>query len=220
MIRPSILVCLASLALAATLPACSTTTIALKEKFGYVKRDQLVDSVKAARDEQQGAKKQFESALAEFLAVTNTNGGELETRYNKLKGDYEASQKRATAVTDRIQTVDNVAQALFSEWKTEIGHYTSPALKTASEQQLSQTKGQYDKLLTSMRTAESKMQPVLAAFKDQVLFLKHNLNARAIASLQSTATQIQTDVGALVRDMESSIAEANSFIDQMQTTAK
>jgi hypothetical protein len=46
--------------------------------------------------------------------------------------------------------------------------------------------------------------------------LKHNLNARAIASLQANADQLQGDITALVRDMESSIAEANSFIQQMQ----
>jgi len=212
-----ILLLAASLALTLA-TGCSSTAIALKESFGYVKREQLVDNVKAARDEQQAAKKQFESALAEFLAVTGTSGGELETKYNKLKAGYEASEKRAAAVTDKIQSVDTVAQALFAEWKTEIGQYSSPQLKTASEQQLADTRSQYDKLLGSMRTAEGKMKPVLTAFKDQVMFLKHNLNARAIASLQTTATQVQTDVASLVRDMEASIAEANAFIDQMGTS--
>ena len=61
------------------------------------------------------------------------------------------------------------------------------------------------------------MDPVLAAFKDQVLFLKHNLNARAISSLQGNAAQMQTDINALIRDMEASIKEANSFIDQMES---
>jgi hypothetical protein len=66
-----------------------------------------------------------------------------------------------------------------------------------------------------MRAAEQKMQPVLVAFNDQVLFLKHNLNAQAIASLQTTAAGIETDVNRLIEDMEKSIAEANSFIEEM-----
>jgi hypothetical protein len=49
-----------------------------------------------------------------------------------------------------------------------------------------------------------------------VLFLKHNLNARAISSLQQNAGQIQGNVRTLVREMEASIAEANAFIEQMQ----
>jgi len=50
-----------------------------------------------------------------------------------------------------------------------------------------------------------------------VLFLKHNLNARAVSSLQQNATQIQSDVKNLVREMETSITEANAIIEQMQT---
>jgi hypothetical protein len=60
------------------------------------------------------------------------------------------------------------------------------------------------------------MDPVLKRFNDQVLYLKHNLNAQAIASLQTTAAGIDTDVSALIKDMEASIAEADDFIKQMK----
>jgi hypothetical protein len=59
------------------------------------------------------------------------------------------------------------------------------------------------------------MTPVLSAFKDQVLFLKHNLNARAVASLSDTVKGIEGDVGRLIAEMNASIAEANQFIEQM-----
>ena len=61
--------------------------------------------------------------------------------------------------------------------------------------------------------------PVLAAFHDQVLFLKHNLNAEAISSLKETAGGINDDVKALIADMDKSINEANSFVAQMKTTS-
>ena len=51
-----------------------------------------------------------------------------------------------------------------------------------------------------------------------MLFLKHNLNARAISSLQQNAGQIQSDVTRLVKEMEASIAQANAFIQQMQAS--
>jgi hypothetical protein len=209
-----------SAALLGLIPAgnsgCSSTSMAIKEKFGYAKREQLVDKVESARDGQQEAKQQFESALQEFLSVTGTSGGDLEAKYNKLKKEYERSESRASTVRSRIADVERVGEALFKEWKQELGQYSNESLRRASEQQLSTTRGQYDKLVGVMKAASGKMDPVLTAFKDQVLFLKHNLNAQAISSLQTTATQIQGDVSALVRDMEASIAEANSFIQQMQ----
>lgn len=200
---------------------CASTKIAIKERFGYAKREQLVDNVKAARDQQQEAKEQFASALDEFLAVTNMRGNvaDLEARYSRLKTAYERSEREAEDVRRRIRDVERVADALFAEWKRELGEYESESLRRASERQLEETRVRYNGLLRAMKDAESKMAPVLAAFKDQVLFLKHNLNARAIASLQGTAAEIQGDVERLIREMEESIAEADAFVREMEAGA-
>ena len=64
-------------------------------------------------------------------------------------------------------------------------------------------------------TSAAQVSAVLAAFGDQVLFLKHNLNARAIASLDSTLGELEDEIAVLIGDMEASIAEANAFIDEM-----
>ena len=207
---------LTAVAIAAAVPAgCASTRIELAEKFGYAKREQLSDKVKSARDGQQEAKQQFESALAEFIAVTGVDVKDLESRYAKLTKEYERSKTKAAAVTDRIESVERVGEALFREWKEELKQYSSDTMRSASQRQLDQTRVQYDRLVGAMKAAESKMAPVLAAFSDQVLFLKHNLNARAVAALQGTVTQVQDDVAALVREMETAITEANSFIDQL-----
>jgi hypothetical protein len=199
---------------------CASQRIAVSEKFGHAKREQLVDRVQDARDGQVAAKQQFESALKEFLAVSKVSSAELhdlEERYDKLNGEYKRSESRAEDVHDRITKVQQVADALFKEWRGELKQYSNEDLRRRSEQQLDTTRRQYDRLIDVMKAAESKMAPVLSAFRDQVLFLKHNLNARAISSLQQNAGQIQSDVTNLVREMEASIAEANSFISQMQT---
>ncbi len=199
---------------------CASQQMAIAEAFGYAKREQLVDKVRAARDSQTEAKRQFESALKEFLSVTDVAGAapevkELESRYDKLKSEYERSESRAKAVSGRIEAVNTVGDALFAEWREELKQYSSDAMRRASEKQMDETRVQYDKLIAAMKAAEGKMPPVLAAFKDRVLFLKHNLNARAIASLQGTSAQIQSDVGGLVREMEASVAEADKFIQQV-----
>jgi hypothetical protein len=105
-----------------------------------------------------------------------------------------------------------VANALFKEWETELEQYSNDKLRRASAQQLTQTRERYTPLLGAMRRAESKIDPVLMAFRDQVLFLKHNLNAQAIASLQGEFMSIENDIASLIKEMETSIAEADSFI--------
>lgn len=219
--RSALVRCLAPLlglalgAAVSSLAACSSTTIAVKEAFGISKREQLVARVEDARDQQNEAKEQFASALDEFLAVTGSGGTDLEARYRSLTKSFEASEAQAKAVSARIRDVEAVSSKLFSEWERELGEYSSEALRASSQSQLDQTRTQYDKLVGVMRGAESKMQPVLAAFRDQVLFLKHNLNAQAISSLGNTAVQIESDVARLISEMEASINEADSFIRQM-----
>ena len=200
---------------------CASHRIAIAEKFGYAKREQLVDRVQDARDGQVTAKEQFQSALKQFLAVTNVSSTELrdlEAQYDKLNREYERSESRAQEVHDRIAKVQQVADALFNEWREELKQYTNENLRRSSRDQLEDTRRKYDRLIEVMKAAESRMAPVLSAFKDQVLFLKHNLNARAISSLQQNADQIQSDVTKLVREMETSIKEANTFIEQMQSS--
>lgn len=200
----------------ARLSGCSSAEIAVKESLGYAKREQLVDRVENARDGQEEAKEQFESALEEFLSVTGVQTGELEKKYKAIKGSHERCEDRAESVRSRIRDVERVAGALFKEWEAELEQYGSEELRAASRRQLNETRVRYGTLVGSMKEAASKMDPVLAAFKDQVLFMKHNLNARAIASLQETSGQIRADVRTLVAEMEHAINEANAFIKEMQ----
>lgn len=207
-----------TLALAALAPqaGCSSTMIAVRESLGQPKREQLARKVEATRDSQEAAKKQFASALDEFIAITGVKPGELESRYRSLNAAYERAESRADTVRSRIRETQRVADSLFAEWQRELGQYSDASLRAASERQMMETRGRYDQLIGAMNAAAAKMDPVLSAFKDRVLFLKHNLNAQAIAALQGNVGQIQGDVGSLIAEMERSIAEANSFISQMQ----
>ena len=206
------------LALAAVLlTGCSSMYYKTWEKFGYEKRDLLVGEVEDAKTAQEKAKEQFKTTMQRFQELTNFQGGELEAKYNKLSSEYERSKSRADAVSEHIADVDSVATAMFKEWKQELSEYDNADLRRKSQQQLDASQDRYRDLIAAMRKAESKMKPVLIAFRDQVLFLKHNLNAQAIASLQTEAAEIDQDVQALIKEMEASINEANEFIKQMKT---
>lgn len=206
----SAIVCVALVA------GCQTAYYGAMEKVGFEKRDILVDRVEEARDDQQAAKQQFTTALQQFRAVTGFTGGQLGTAYDTLNESYERSKAKANAVHDSIVKVDDVAQALFKEWQAELEEYTNEALRRESAQKLTMTRDRYAQLLAAMKRAEASTAPVLNTFHDQVLFIKHNLNAQAIASLQGQLNVIETDVSALVREMEQSIAEANEFIGAIE----
>ena len=198
------------------LAGCQTMEYAVKEKFGIHKRDILVARVQDARQAQDAARQQFASALEEFVALTGNTGGPLGERYATLAQQLERSETRATAVRDRISEIERVARALFKEWRGELDAYNDASLRAASARQLTTTEERYNALVVVMHRAAAGMDPVLVRFRDQVLFLKHNLNAQVLAQLDSNHRQLQTEIGQLIAEMEVSIREADRFIAELQ----
>lgn len=203
-------------ALLSVMIGCQSTYYSAMEKLGYEKRDILVDRVEEARDAQEETKETFASTLEEFSALVDFDGGDLERLYERLKSRLATSEDAAQEVTSRIKSIESVGSALFREWEQELTQYSNDSLRRKSEDQLRATKARYEELITTMRRAESKIPPVLTAFRDQVLFLKHNLNAQAVASLENEAIKIQGNVKTLIDEMEAAIDEANAFIEAMK----
>ena len=200
-----VLVCLVCL-------GCRSTYYSVWEKLGKHKRDLLRDNVEKVRDDQQAAAEQFKDALTRLKELTGFQGGDLEKIYDRLNDDYKRSDAKATAVRNRIREVEQVASDLFKEWEQETATIQSPTLRASSRSKLSETKGKYETLHQAMLRAERSMQPVLTQFRDQVLYLKHNLNAQAIGALKGEVTNIEGDVSALLKEMNRAIAEADAFI--------
>jgi len=198
------------------LTGCQSAYYSAMEKAGIHKRDILVDRVEDARDSQLEAKEQFTDALAQYRSVVEVKGGDLEKRYDALNREYEASLASARDVQSRIEAVEDVAEALFKEWEEELKQYSNARLRAVSAQELSRTRAEYKTLIQRMKAAEQRIEPVLSVLHDQVLFLKHNLNARAISALHSEYRSLQSNVDQLLADMQRAIDEADTFIRRLQ----
>ncbi|NOT84121.1 MAG: DUF2959 domain-containing protein [Methylococcaceae bacterium] len=183
-----------------------------RETFGDHKRDIVVYEVSQACVNLQDTRDQFEDALQRFKTIVCVDNTSLENKYNLLKRQYDFCQAKADHVSDRIRAIENVSEALFIEWEDELEQYANRGLRASSKQQLKISRQRYLRLIKTFNRAEEKMQPVLSAFKDQVLFLKHNLNAQAIAAVQHEFVEIGLDISQLIRVMEVIITEANEFI--------
>lgn len=200
-------------ALAVLLTGCTSIYNATMENvFGYEKRELFKKSVAALQDEQKDAQKEFKDALTRLKELYGFKGGELESVYEKVKSSYDRCDEEAKQVATRIENMEDLAKSMFSEWEKEIQQYSNPALATTSREQLRLTKERYVQLSRTVRDAESSMKPVLGQLKDNVLFLKHNLNASAIGSLQGEASGIQKQIEQLLTQMNTSIAASDAFI--------
>ena len=195
---------------------CDAIYYKAMRKIGKEKRDILVSRVKEARASQAEAQTEFKSALERFQQIVQVDGSSLEDKYKKLNDELQDSEDRARKVKDRIDAVRNVSKDLFKEWNDELGKYSDRALRQESERELRETKRRTDALIASMARAHARVEPILQPLRDRVLFLKHNLNARALGALTKELGTVRTGVDELVADMQRSIAEADAFIADME----
>lgn len=180
--------------------------------LGHHKRDIVVLQVDQACESLKDSRDQFVDALEKFKRVARHDDSPLEVRYQQLKKRYDICRSKADQVGCRIRAIEEVSEALFSEWEAELELYSNRSLRARSQQQLKKSRQQYSRLLKALQIAESRMHPVLAAFQDQVLFLKHNLNAHAIAALRHEFFEMGVDISKLIDVMEKTIAEASQFV--------
>lgn len=199
-----------------TLVGCQSAYYSAMEKVGTHKRDILIDRVKQTSESQQEAKEEFKSALDQLSTLLNFDGQELQTQYELSKEHYESSQKAADEVSAKISSIEHVANALFDEWREEIDQYSNQTLKRQSQSQLKQTERRYEIVLKKMHDSEARMLPVLSALKDNMLYLKHNLNAKAIGALKGEYKIIKQNVEQLIKDMNISIENSKAFIETLE----
>lgn len=200
------------LLVASCLIGCSRLYYASMKKIGKEKRDILASRILDAKKDQEKAKEQIRTTMEAFQELTGFQGGDLEKVYKKLNGEYEDAADRARKVSERIDSIERVSSDLFKEWDGEIDSMGDRQLRQRSRQMLADTQRREAVLVRKMRDVEARMKPVLTTFHDKVLFLKHNLNARAIASLKQTSVELDNQVGALVKEIEASVQEADAFI--------
>jgi ElaB/YqjD/DUF883 family membrane-anchored ribosome-binding protein len=198
------------------LSSCTTVKYNTLEKIGIHKRDLLVANVEDARDAQKDAQEQFKDALERFGSVVQIEETGLKKAYDRLSDEYDDSKDAAEEVSEEIDEVEEVANDLFAEWETELEEYTDANLRRTSEDQLRKTRSRYKEMLASMQAAEASMDPVLKTFRNNVLFLKHNLNAQAVGSLKGTFQNLEGDIDRLIDQMNQSIERSNEFIAEMR----
>lgn len=202
--------------LAFTLTGCQTMyNRTMENVFGYEKRELLKRSVRSVKAGQEKTQSQFQDTLEQVKALYGYDGGNLERMYRQLKAAYERSSAQAESLKERIRHMDDIADAMFAEWKEEADRFSNEAFRKDSRRKYEKTRDRYQKLANSAREAAAAMDPVLRQLDDHVLYLKHNLNADALAAFKGEAAAIETDIETVIRRMNDAIGRADAFIEAL-----
>lgn len=187
----------------------------LEKVFGMEKRQIFKRSVEDVSASQKKAQETFKDSITRLKELYHFSGGNLEAVYNKLKSSYESSKAQSDKVHERIENMEGLAKSMFAEWDKEIKEFSNPAFAEDSRRQWTETKAKYAVLSKSVRESEASMRPVLKQLNEHVIYLKHNLNAASIGTLKGESAAIETEIDGLIRKMNGSIQEADTFIKSL-----
>jgi chromosome segregation ATPase len=202
--------------IAIALGGCASAKYSALEKVGIHKRDILVDDVEDARDSQAETREHLVSAYEELSALIGHDGGDLERQYKRLNKEVDRARDAIAELDDRLESIDRVSEDLFEEWESELELYSSQVLRNDQARKLAESRKQFRHMRDRMQVARNRVDPVMAVLNDNVLYLKHSLNAQAVAALRGEAANLEADVEALIRDMQIAIDEADAFITRMR----
>lgn len=195
---------------------CASVQYLALEKVGIHKRDILVDGVEDARDAQTETREQLVTAYEELKILIGFEGGELQDKYNRLSKEVERAQDATEELDEQLSDIDRVSEDLFDEWEAELDLYNSASLRSDQAQKLSVARRQFSTMRDRMQKARNRVDPVMAVLNDNVLYLKHSLNAQALAAIRGQAAVLEGQVDALIRDMQAASDEADAFIASMR----
>ena len=198
------------------LMSCSTVYYNTWEFFGQEKRDILESKMENVESSQESASEQLQDSLEIIREKYNFKEGELEETYDDLSDDYDSFEKRSQDLKQRISSAEVVAEDLFDEWKEEAYTLDNRTYRKNSLNKRSQTMRSFNLALVSTKKVQKKMDAILKQYKDHVIYLKHNLNAKIVGKLEVEMKSIAKDVQSLIKEIKASKNRTSDFISTLK----
>jgi len=186
---------------------------------GQYKRDLLLDRIEKVRVSHEKAKTQFQQVLEQYSSIIEANSGQIRGEYNKLSKEYVKALAINDEISKKVKDVESVGKPLFKGWEKELDEYQNERMRRASEEQLDTTRSRYLKLVHSIKSSKNKVNDVLKSMNDQVLFLSHNLNKKALSVIKRDVEGVKVEVNELIGQIDEAIKESGEFINDSVSIA-
>lgn len=174
--------------------------------------DGLIDRAEDAGRESKGTSADFAAAFHLYQRLTSPQAVELEKISDDFEDAVEECEDAAEELTERIESIRTETDRFIDGWSEELAGFSSEELRGKSAAQMQETEARARRLLAALEREQSRMQPVLRKLKDYALFFHHNLNARAIATLQDTYENFDREFRALENETARAQDEITAFL--------
>ncbi len=171
----------------------------------------LVSRVEESRRALQAAEAQIRSTLDAANSLGQTEGGSLQSDFQRLNSEIELSNEKRDDFGKRVASMDKTSASYFTTWAADLDKFQTEEFRTRSEARLEKTRGRYNQLMTTMQQAEEKFNPFMAKLHDVSRYLNFMLNPTGVASIKTSVGEMSSDATDLYTAIETAVQEADGF---------
>ena len=99
---------------------------------------------------------------------------------------------------------------------SNLANISSEDLRKRSEERLNGTRERYNGILAAGDKARQVFNPFIASLKDQVVYLGHDLNPSALASLEPDADKLNKEGEVLFKKIDETVDEVSGYITSLK----
>jgi hypothetical protein len=178
----------------------------------HAPQEDLVARARGAEKDIQEARADFAAASQLYQRLSSPQAVELEKLSGEFEDAVETCEDRAEDMADRIEAIREETVGLVKDWTEELARFSSDAVRKKSEAQMRDTEAYAQRLIAALERLQGRVQPVLLKLQDYELFFEHNLNARAIATLQDTYKDFDNEFRAFESELGKAQGEITAFL--------
>jgi chromosome segregation ATPase len=175
-------------------------------------QEDLVECVRSADEEAAEARTDFDTAFTLYQRVTTPQAAELDELADDFADTIESCRERFEDLAARRDKIDREAQALFQGWNEELARFSLDVLRAKSAAMLADTEKRTERVQKALERMQARMEPVVKKLEDYALFFHHNLNPRAIATLEDTYKDFDEEYRTLSSELGKARAEIAQFL--------
>jgi hypothetical protein len=202
----------------ASLAFVAATTVGVAAQDEGVK--QIQELIKTAKAEVQSidtAKLQLQKTMDAYNAVMAPEVKDRRDAYKQLQKEMANTDKRRADVSTRSTKMNAEADKLFKSWEESTARIQSPDLRKRSEDRLKKTQDRFAELRQTGQNASSQYESFMKTMQDQVVYLGHDLNPGAVASLKPDADKLNTRAQDLYAVIDKITTAANTNISKLNS---
>jgi phosphoenolpyruvate-protein kinase (PTS system EI component) len=198
----------------ASLPACSFVNNMIRGKTGPADVDDLVAAVEKVNKELDLSKATMLAAVQKLQGATAPDfQGDAVKAHKELVAAVEDSEDQAEDLRKGIEKMQAAAVPVFDQWTKDLEAYSNPEMRQRSQARLSAARERYDSVLAAVEPLLVEYETVNQSLRDHVLFLKHDMNPAALATIQDDVRRVAKDAAGLDGRFNSGRAAATAYIE-------